>query len=203
MIEVEVFVLDVIEDLLIGVAWERRLAAQEHLQTHAQRPDVALLGVSTTQDLRRDLVRRAHDVLVRFPRVNLVAETEVNNFDVGFKTPARQQKIFRLEVPVADVGLVAVVHSVEYLPHELLDYFFFEEASVYDEVEHFASIAHLHDHVLVFVVFIGLIKLEDVGVVECPQRFYLQLHHFYVSFYFGFGDALDCLLERGTFIGPT
>lgn len=51
--------LDAVEDVLVVVAVERRIAAQQDVQDDSARPDVALFVVVLKQDFRRYVVGRA------------------------------------------------------------------------------------------------------------------------------------------------
>ena len=78
VVEIEVAVLDLVQDFGALLRVEGRHPAQDEVQKHPARPDIALLVVGAFQDLRRDIQNRACNVvdfgvlfiLERYPEVN-------------------------------------------------------------------------------------------------------------------------------------
>lgn len=169
-LERELSVRDVLENVLVVSAPKGWVARQEHLHADSQGPDVAFLVLATPQHFRRDLLRCSFDALL-FEIFDFVAETEVNDFHVGFEGLFRQQKIFGLQISVTQPLSMTVLERAEYLPHLFLDVTLLYLTQIHDLLEDFSAFAEFHDEVLVIFVVEVVLKLDDVGVVQITEAF--------------------------------
>lgn len=201
-VETELLLHDVPEDLLIVVAFEGRIAAQENKQNDSQTPNIAGLIVIPLQHLRSYIVGRSNHRFQVFSfligcslKVVLaksLGQAEVDQFYFGVFRVILKQKVFRLEVPVADLMFVEVLDGREHLLHQISCFLFAKPSVLHNFVEQLSALSQLHDDVDVAVINIALVELDDVGVVYLPQ---------YFQFFFQQSDFLFDILTEDTFDG--
>lgn len=75
------------------------------------------------------------------------------------------QDIFRFQVPVSDLALVAVGDSAEQLLHDVSGLFLREKLVLDDTIKKLAAEAELRDDIEVVVVLVELVDGDDVRVV--------------------------------------
>ena len=117
----------------------------------------------------RSLEPRFFDHL--FVRLAHLRQAEVDHLQHRGRGSAGEDEVLRLYVSMDDPVLVAVVQTSHDLGEEVSGLVFGEEAllsRVYlvdDAVEEFSAFADLENEVHVADVFVGLVELDDVGVV--------------------------------------
>jgi len=121
--------------------------------------------VNIPQHFGRELLRRSFDALL-FVIFDFVAETEVNNFYVGFKVFGSQQKIFWFQISVKYPLAMTLLNGPEYLPHVFLDVILVYLTLIQDLLEDLSTFAKLRDEVVVIFVVEVFLNLDDVGVVQ-------------------------------------
>jgi len=99
----------VFDDFHIAVAHEGGRGCGDDMKQCSQRPDIASFIIFFLQDFRRDIVRGSQDLigavddkLLLHIILPLVGESKIDEYDV-IVISAAKQKIFRLEVPMADL----------------------------------------------------------------------------------------------------
>lgn len=111
-------VQNIVNDILIRLTSEWWFTAQhdEHDDTHG--PHVTLGGVTTFQHFWRNVVRCSiwlvHDLI----GVHSLGQPEINELDVRVIVLLIQQKVLRLDIPVANPVLVQITHCIKGLLHD-------------------------------------------------------------------------------------
>jgi len=100
---------NIFNDLLVVLAVERRVAAEEDVENYSRAPDVALLIVLFLQNFRRDVIGRAE--LLSQPLSGFIVSCRSKIDYLYFRVifVFVKQQVFRLHVPVDYFVLVAVV----------------------------------------------------------------------------------------------
>jgi hypothetical protein len=124
------------------------------------------------------------------------ASAEVDNFDVIVAILAVEENVFRFEIAVHNVFLVAVVHARHYLFHEDASIGLVETSLFTNDVEEFAALANLGYDVKPLFIGKELVHLNDVGVINLFQNSDLVFHLVNLVFLHGiflhdFDRALD------------
>ena len=108
---------DLGEYFLIGYSIEGRTASQQNEENDAAAPYVTFLIVVLSEDFWGDVVRRA--VLLFHPLIFVegLRGPEINHHDRVDCSGLVEQQIFRFQIAMDDVALVAVVNRREDLAH--------------------------------------------------------------------------------------
>lgn len=96
-------------------AIERRVAAEQDKEDHANRPQIALLVVVLLKDFWGDVVGRAKLLRHLLRWVDHSRSSEVDDGHLGVVGVLVEQQVFWLHVAVHDVALVAVGERREHL----------------------------------------------------------------------------------------
>lgn len=94
-----------------------------------------------------------------------LGDTKINELDGLDVIFLLEQDIFRFDVPVADVMLMKVGNSGEYLSHDVGCLSLRKELFFDDKVEELAAVADLSDEIDGFFRLVDFVEFDDVGVV--------------------------------------
>lgn len=168
MVEVIVGFLNLAEDFSCVRSLEGKIPADQRIEQHAKRPDVCLLTIGALKHFRRHIVRRtSHSCQLTIVTRGL-GKTEV---DQTYRVVVGDHDIVRLDIPMNDILRVTMVDRLEQTFHVacrgrlserligLLCYF----------LEQLGACDVFHDQVDVFLVVVGLVVLNDVGMVKRVQ----------------------------------
>ena len=135
--------------------------------------------VVLVQNLGGDVVGSAQ-LLVKVA-IGVVDErrSEVNDLDLVELLVCLQQNVFRLQVAMHDVRLMAVVDAGKDLPHEDGAVSLAELATLEDLVEELTTLANFGDEVVALLVLKELVHLDDVWMVlqSAEEIYELSLIH--------------------------
>jgi hypothetical protein len=187
----------IFHNLELIITPKRRITTNHHKQNNPRTPNIALLPIALTQDLRRNIIRRAQ------PRIeNLIGflpdgYPEIDDlYEVGVQL---EEHVLGLEVAVHHVLLVQVDQGTEDLFHyaagELLG-----DLLGYDLFEELAALAQLEDQYVVGLVVVDLVQFGDVRMVQGhhDRHFLEQLRMFYFT-ELSFLDSFGCPVYTGIF----
>jgi hypothetical protein len=93
-------------------------------------------------------------------------KSKINNLDIRVWVFSLKQKVLRLQIPVGNSLLMAIVKGLQDLLENLSCNFLRKELFLDDAVKQFTSRAQLSDEVHIFCIFKVLIKLEYIGMVQ-------------------------------------
>lgn len=97
------------DNLVICLPIERRVASQENVEDYSTTPQVTLLVIVLLEHLRGDVVWRAELLAHLLARVEDTRGAKVNDGHFGRTSVFVEEKILWLQVSVHDVSAVAVV----------------------------------------------------------------------------------------------
>lgn len=178
VLEWQLLLADVLIELLVVLAFERKPSAKESVQEDTQRPDISgwACVFYFTYDFRCHVRGRATENLDFFLVRNASRESEVDELDPspGFV----QQNIFQLDVSMRHVPLVQVVDTKhDLLPQEFgLDLGHLAVGFALEVTMEGASVDVLHDQEHLLVRLECLVEFGQAVVVDL-------LHDFYFPFY--------------------
>ena len=185
--------LDALVELLVVVVVEGRVAAEQDVREHADGPHVDLLAVGlAVQDLRRDVARRAAE-LVEAPRAReLRREPEVAELDRRVVVVRHAQQILGLEVAVHDAQVVAVLDRLEQDQDQVPRLLLAVELLLGDALEELAALDEVHHQIKHRRLVEERVQLHDVRVVQLLQDVHLlEQGRLVVQVQRLLGDALD------------
>lgn len=117
--------------------------------------------------LRRSVARTSASSLERISLLIQITESEIHNLQ---RFVIVYQKVFRLQVTVADAELVNVLDARDELLKVLAGHLLLEALVLHNEVEQLASADVLHDQVQVLFCFDDLVNLNHIRVVQLLQN---------------------------------
>mmetsp|Transcript_93514 Transcript_93514/g.243578 ORF Transcript_93514/g.243578 Transcript_93514/m.243578 type:complete len:274 (-) Transcript_93514:500-1321(-) len=119
-VELELALPDLLENLVVRVAIERRLPREQHVHDNSRAPHIAHLVVPSHEHLWGDVVRRPRLGGQRDLFVELAAQAEVDQLQVALldRRLVLEEQIFRLQVTVCDAPRVHVVEAAQKLLHD-------------------------------------------------------------------------------------
>lgn len=177
------------EYLCAIITLERRIAAQEDVEDDAERPHITRLIIILFQNFWCYVIWCADNslhlnlIFVFIVNAKALRESKVNQLYLRIRRTVLQQKVFWLEVAVADFQLMQMLYSRDDLPHVIGCACLAEALALDDFVEELAARGQLHDDVDVAEINIRLVKLYYVGMVEATQDFELLLERLHVLLY--------------------
>ena len=129
------------EYLLVILAIEGRVAAQEDVHDDTAAPDVAFAVVGLPYDFGSDVIRRAYGLTQILVRIKLQRGAKIDDFNQGIRAGfvALQQNILRLDIAMDYVFGVAVADGDYYLIHYFGGVSLLEELSLHYHFEEFAA----------------------------------------------------------------
>jgi len=166
-LEIELACSDHLQNFLIVVTVERRVATEEDVEHAASAPHITRNVVVASEHLRRDVIRGSSACLHTMEATTFhnFGQAEVNDLEVGVVCGRLEQEVFGLEVPMHDVLCVAVVQSHEDLTENHSGCIFLKELSLDDPIEKLTASAQLRHQVHVFLVLKVLVEFDDVWVI--------------------------------------
>mmetsp|Transcript_10100 Transcript_10100/g.29880 ORF Transcript_10100/g.29880 Transcript_10100/m.29880 type:complete len:246 (-) Transcript_10100:463-1200(-) len=167
-LELQVPLLDLCEELGVGVPTERWISAEHGVHHHAQGPHVRGLRVGLLQDLGAHVVGRAHSGLHHAALLEYRRKAEVDDLHGAALDGPRglEEEVLGLQVPVADVLAVHVVHAPHHLLHDRCRLDLREGLRAGNRLQQLTSFTDLHDQVHHAVVLERLVQPDDVGMVH-------------------------------------
>jgi len=158
------------ENLLVVIALERRVAAQEYEEDDTEGPDIAGLVVVALEHLGCNVVWGADNSVHSLDGLLLgetFGKTEINKFDFRLFRSVVHQEVLRFEISVDDSVTMQVLDSGEHFAHDVGGLVLAEPLRGHDAIEELTALAVLHDDVDVAMIDVALVELDDVGVVDC------------------------------------
>jgi hypothetical protein len=143
---------------------------------YAQRPNVALFPVLVVEDFGCDVVGSSDGLGQFLSCLELLGCTEIDDLDLVKLFGGFQENVFRLEIPVNNMVLMAVGYAREQLLHQSCSIPLVKFALGNNFIEQLAALDMLSHDVETFLVLEVLENLHDVGVVERAQRVDLIQH---------------------------
>mmetsp|Transcript_7809 Transcript_7809/g.21330 ORF Transcript_7809/g.21330 Transcript_7809/m.21330 type:complete len:331 (+) Transcript_7809:626-1618(+) len=167
-IEGEIAQANLRQHLGVCLTKERRVSTEHDVHDDTNTPAITQLVVLPGQYLWCNVVWGSRFGVQHLVLLKPTRQTEINDLQQGLLDGLlrQEEKVLRLQVPVADMILVHVVDRSHNLLHQdgCLD--FGKMAGLNDPVEQLTATAKLHDQVDAAMVLKGLIQLDDVRVVQ-------------------------------------
>ena len=163
---------DHLEDLLVIVAVEGRVPAQQNVKHAARAPHVAADVVVAGEDLRGDIVRRASAGFhaMKATSFHNLGESEIDDLQVRVLRLRLEEEVLGFQVTMHNVQSVTIVERLQYLAEDYSGLVFLEELRLDDSIEKLATSTQLCDEVHVFLVLEVLVEFDDVRVVLSIQE---------------------------------
>ena len=156
---------NLVEDGLLGLRPERRHTREEDVQDHPRAPDVRLVAVVALQNLRRDVVGGAHDVVKVLLGLEVGRQAEIDSLDRRVRFRRLQHEVLGLQIAVDDAQVVAVRDGSHHRSEDGRRVLLGVVPPGDDAVEELAALAQLHDDVDVLAALVGVDELDDVRVI--------------------------------------
>ena len=101
--------------------------------------------------------------------LDLCGQAEVGQLQRGLFSGVREQKVFRLEIPVHDAVLVAPLHPEAHLAEHAGSVLLSERAHLLDDSHQLVACAVLHDKVEVLLVLVCFMEVHLQRGCEPPN----------------------------------
>mmetsp|Transcript_102421 Transcript_102421/g.289324 ORF Transcript_102421/g.289324 Transcript_102421/m.289324 type:complete len:254 (+) Transcript_102421:95-856(+) len=174
-LELELALANFLEHLLVRLAAERWAAAEEEIQTDAQRPTVnplVVCGGIPRQDLGRNVMDGTNLRRERGTGAVSACCAEVDQLDdrVFHRAIRREEEVFRFHVAVADSLVVQVANGDQHLLEHRRGHKLRETSCLFEGLKQLSALATFHDHVQVYVVLERPEEFGQVGVVHVAHE---------------------------------
>jgi len=189
--EVVLSVFDLLRNYGIVLAFEWRGACEQNVKNYAHGPHVTFLIVPlSAQNLGSHVKGSSENLVHASLRIKFLCGSKINDFNFAVFL---QYDVFRLQVSMHDVPLVAVSKREEDLPHNVGCVGFGKALTLDDLVEELAAFAQFSDEVELSIVLEDFLQLHNVRVVNLRQKLYLIHKHFelFLRLEPGFFNLLD------------
>jgi len=183
------------QDLIVVLAVEGGITTQQNVKDDTSRPDIALFVILSLKNFGGNVIRcsdlclefmrasaskfLAFDILLVSSRVHeLLRQTKIDHLDGSIRLFAHVKEILGLQISMADVFLVEVEQSPNDLFKNGSCFIFAEMTLLYDSVEQLTTITNFHNQINIHFVFKGLIKLDNIGMIDISEDINLNLELF-------------------------
>lgn len=168
----ELSLLDLPENFSLAVSVEWHLTGQQLIEANSEGPDVTVLSVDSSEDLWGNVVRCSCDIHISLFLVLDNGESEIDELDLVLSI----HDILWLDVSMDDVLTVAVTERSKQFDHYISGLLLtIWRASLKHLLEQLSASAQLHAQINVFLVIVGLVVLNDIGMVNLLHELHLAL----------------------------
>mmetsp|Transcript_42549 Transcript_42549/g.112275 ORF Transcript_42549/g.112275 Transcript_42549/m.112275 type:complete len:247 (-) Transcript_42549:269-1009(-) len=192
-----------LKHLGIGVAIERRVAAQQHEHNHAGTPQITSLIVFALQHLGCYVVWRACFGCEVLPSLKLASQTEIDLFQdvLGDGLSGVKKKVLWLHIAVTHLVFMHVVDGPDHLLHNNGCIRFCEVTRIDDAIKELSARAEFHHQVYISSVLKCLKQLYDARMIHHlhdgnfkPET--LQIFHPGLGYGLDSSNLIRCLVFR-------
>jgi hypothetical protein len=135
-------VQDLINRILLLLAFEGRFRYQQDVQDNSTTPEVAFIGEEALNYLRSNVAHSTYKIRAsHFGTVQLICSAKIKQFDLYLITGGfllnfiDEDDVFEFDIPVDDMQGMQIVQAAEELLQDDLDNIFIEMLSLFDELD--------------------------------------------------------------------
>lgn len=155
--------------IILGI--KRRITCQKNVCQNTNRPDISFSIVSnlsislTFNNLGCNIIWSSYQTSNRFSLLHLESTSKINKLNLSEVSSFFKQNIFGLNISMHHILRMAMSKTCQELFDNFRTIFLFQCALITDQIKQFTSSGHLHDNIILLIVFKAFVHSEDIGVI--------------------------------------